>query len=66
MQKRFCILQAIKNWRRRRPGNEATMNTVVFPYMKELRFQAIGEMTSGVQTVTSAAADPVNYLYCAS
>jgi len=20
---RFCILQAIKNWRRRRPGNEA-------------------------------------------
>jgi len=21
---RFCILQSIKNWRRRRPGNEAS------------------------------------------
>jgi len=24
----FCILQAIKKWRRRRPGNEATSSTV--------------------------------------
>jgi len=25
----FCILQAIKKWRCRRPGNEANMTTVV-------------------------------------
>ena len=24
---RFCILEAIKNWRRRRPGNEANFGT---------------------------------------
>jgi len=27
---RFCILQAIKNWRRRRPGNEARMPSVTW------------------------------------
>lgn len=43
-----------------------SMNTVVFPCMKELRFQAVGEMTLGVQIVSSAATDPMNYLYCAS
>ena len=30
----FCILQVIKNWRRRRPGNEASefpLNSILFP-----------------------------------